>query len=267
MALPRDGSLDKLVSEVAAANPNTIVINSTGSPTTMPWLSQVAGVVQTWFPGQEAGHSIADVIFGTVNPSGKLPVTFPKSEEYAPSFGNFPGDVGKLRVEYQEDIFIGYRHYDLPGKQDGVLFPFGFGLSYTQFEVLNVRGQVNDSDGAIIMAPGKKLAISATIRNTGNKLGSESVQVYVALVSNTSSIPRPKKVLVGFAKAQNVAPGAKQTVQIEIEDISFEIWDEEKYQWNVDQGKYVATLSTSSSDKDVKGSIPFEVVEGWSFNP
>ncbi len=112
MDLPADGTLDRLIVAVSAVNPNTIVINSTGSPISMPWLPSVAAVIQAWFTGQEAGNSISDVVFGAVNPSGKLPVTFPRSIDVTPAYHNFPGDVTTQKVAYKEGIYIGYRHFD-----------------------------------------------------------------------------------------------------------------------------------------------------------
>jgi beta-glucosidase len=123
------GEQTALIERVAAANPNTVVVLQTGSPVAMPWLDQVAAVVQAWYPGQECGNAIADVLFGDVNPSGKLPQTFPVRLEDNPAYINYPGENGTVR--YGEGLFVGYRYYEK--KRVAPLFPFGFGLSYTTF--------------------------------------------------------------------------------------------------------------------------------------
>jgi beta-glucosidase len=259
MALPMDGNLDRLIAGVAKVNSSTIVINSTGSPVDMPWLDSVAGLVQTWFPGQEAGYAIADVILGVTNPSGKLPVTFPKSIEHSPSYDNFPGNVDQLQVDYKEDIFIGYRHFDRPGRQEGVLFPFGFGLSYTAFEVSDISSSVETLNQS------GKFSVSARVRNTGSVSGSEVIQVYVG-----PSIPvesRPIKTLAGFAKARHLQAGAEQVVQIDIDADDFAVWNEGKYSWVVEAGKYTVRVGTSCREVDAKAKIEVEVKEGWSFGP
>lgn len=149
MALPRDGSQDALISAVASVNTNTIVVNTTGSPISMSWLSEVAAVLQAWLQGQEAGYAITDVLLGAVSPGGKLPCTFPKSIEVAPTYGNFPSDLERRRVEYQEGVFVGYRYYD--EHPNAVMFPFGYGLSYTTFEITEGRlsGQTLDENGSV----------------------------------------------------------------------------------------------------------------------
>lgn len=265
MALPMNGSLDRLIAGVASANSKTIVINSTGSPIDMPWLASIAGLVQTWFPGQEAGHSIADVVLGATAPSGKLPVTFPKSLEYAPSYGNFPGDIDNLRVDYKEDVFIGYRHFDLPGKRDGVQFPFGFGLSYTDFAVSDVSCSVQENKIAHTLSNGGRTFVTARVRNTGKRLGSEVVQFYTGLTS--SSHTRPLKVLAGFAKTGILRPGNEEVVSVQIDAAAFAMWDEDKYSWIVEAGRYFIQASTSTKEEDVKGSVEFEVQESWGFAP
>ncbi|THX17001.1 family 3 glycoside hydrolase [Aureobasidium pullulans] len=174
MNLPADGSQDKLIDAVADVNPNTIVVVSTGVPIAMPWLSKVKAVVQTWFPGQEAGNAIVDVLTGMVNPSGRLPVTFPRRLEDTPAYGNFPGNTETLQVDYAEGSFIGYRHYD--HHPETVLFPFGYGLSYTTFEYSNAHlacGTDAASGGSA-----SEFIASIDVKNTGEVSGSEVLQVF-----------------------------------------------------------------------------------------
>lgn len=262
MDLPMDGSLDRLIKGCASANPNTIIVNSTGSPITMPWIEDVPAVVQTWFPGQEAGHAIADVLLGKVNPGGKLPVTFPKRVEDAPSYPNFPGNVKELQVEYAEDVFIGYRHYDK--HPETVLFPFGYGLSYTSF-------CVSDMDiSATNVSPSGSFTVSVVVKNTGSVSGSEVLQVYTGPDEGefTCTVERPKKILAGWEKVKELAPGetAKISIIVSVKD-SLSFWDESRYSWVVPKGKYVVSLGTSSAERDLIGTFQVDVSEEGVFGP
>ena len=252
MDLPRDGSLDRLISAVAKANPNTIVVNSTGSPVTMPWIDDIAALLQAWLPGQEAGHAITDVLLGIVSPGGKLPCTFPKSLEVSPTYGNFPGDLERRRVEYKEGIFVGYRYYD--EHPEAVLFPFGHGLSYSSFELANARlsNDVLVSDG--------DLTVTVNVTNTGSVTASEVVQVYVGAFN--PSISRPKKELGGFSKVR-LSPGGSQAVQVTLSVDAVSYWDTEKGLWSVDAGEYQVFIGESSvsfaSTLAFKVEAPFEI--------
>lgn len=261
MALPVNGSQDRLIEAVASVNKRTIVVNSTGSPISMPWIDDVAAVVQAWFPGQEAGHSIVDVILGKTNPAGKLPVTFPRRIEDAPAYNNFPhtGDLKDLHVDYDEGIYIGYRHYDRV--EDSVLFPFGYGLSYTSFDINNIR--LSSST----ISPSSTVSISASIKNTGNAVGSEVVQVYVGF-SHSEKYDRPTKTLAGFAKACDLQPGYQENVAISIsvQEI-FAHWDEDRYSWIVPSGRYMVYVGTSSRDADILAKIAVVVESEGVFAP
>lgn len=235
MDLPRDGSLDELITAVAKANPNTIVVNSTGSPITMPWINDVAAVLQTWHLGQEAGHAITDVLLGLVSPGGKLPCTFPRSLELTPTYDNFPGDLEKRRVEYKEGIFVGYRYYD--EHPEAVLFPFGHGLSYSTFKISNARLNKN------VFGPDDDLTVTVDVKNTGARFASEVVQVYVGELD--PSISRPKKELAGFTKAR-LAPSGSQTVEIKLDDHAVTYWNVTKGLWSVDAGEYRVYIGDSS---------------------
>ncbi|KAF4500746.1 Beta-glucosidase B [Fusarium agapanthi] len=185
--LPRKGTQDALVSTVASVNPKTVVVNSTGVAIAMPWLEQVPAVVQAWFPGQECGYSIADVLTGAVNPEGRLPVSFPKSIEDCPAHGNFPGEYvyGQLKVTYAEGVFVGYCHFDrLP--REKVNFPFGHGLSYTTFTY--------DLDN--VSRGGDDWYASATVSNTEKQAGGALVQVYAGPAEQSPG--HPMKALVAF---------------------------------------------------------------------
>jgi beta-glucosidase len=245
--LPRDGSQNRLIAAVAAVCPRVIVVNSTGVAVAMPWLDQVQGVLQAWFPGQEAGHSIVDVLIGAQNPEGHLPCTFPKRIEDCPAYGNFPGDPHPehgLQVEYKEGPFVGYRHFDrLP--HDKVNYPFGFGLSYTTFNMADLVVR-ETSDG---------YALSLTVSNTGDVKGATALQVYAGR-GNTS--PKdPVKVLVGFQKV-TLGPGACSMVEVAVNlrDIAF--WDEERHEWVVEAGDYIFSVGTSAADLALTAVLPID---------
>ena len=262
MDLPVDGSQDRLVEAIAKANKNTIVVNSTGSPVTMNWANQVPAIVQAWFAGQEAGYAMVDVLLGKTNPTGKLPVTFPKRYEETPAYGNFPytGDLKDLHVDYVEDIYMGYRHYD--NKPETVLFPFGHGLSYSTFELSDVKSSRSS------VTASSTFNVSVNVKNTGNYTGSETVQVYVGPSAGTSKISRPKKVLAAFAKARSLAPGASASLTLPLNvGETFSYWDEEKYSWIVEKGKYTVFVGTSSAQSGIVAELEVEVSEDGSFKP
>ena len=181
LALPE--GQDELISAVARANANTIVVLINGTPVAMPWLADIPAVVEAYYPGQEGARAIARVLFGDVNPSGKLPETFPKRLEDNPSHGFFPGQ--KRSVWYGEGIYVGYRHYDTRGIEP--LFPFGHGLSYTQFRYSNLRIEQN---------PNGNVRVTLDVKNAGKVAGAETVQLYVKDIE--ASVDRPAKELKGF---------------------------------------------------------------------
>ena len=208
------GAQNELIARVAAVNPNTVVVLNAGSALRMPWLDQVAAVVHAWYPGQEAGNAIADVLFGTVNPSGKLPQTFPVRLEDTPSFLNFPGENG--RVLYGERLFVGYRYYDKT--RITPLFPFGFGLSYTSFAYSNLRLSTT------ALGPEETLEVSVDVTNSGACAGQEVVQVYIR--DPASRLPRPDKELKAFAKVA-LTPGECQTVVLPLTRESLAYFDDQ----------------------------------------
>ncbi|KAF2266387.1 glycoside hydrolase [Lojkania enalia] len=233
--LPKDGSQDKLVDAVASANPNIIVVNSTGVAIAMPWLSKVPSVVQAWFPGQEAGNAIADVISGTTNPSGRLPISWPKRIEYSPAYSNFPGQMkdGQLTVRYDEGVFVGYRHYDRISAH-AVQFPFGFGLSYTSLSL---------KDGLVTQDSNDKFKATITAVNTSRLQGATVVQLYVGRKQRSQE--HPVKTLVAFHKVF-LEPGKEQTVELLVSIDDFAYFDEGSGSWKVDGGQYVFSFGQSS---------------------
>lgn len=237
---------DELISEIADVNPNLIMVNISGTPVTMPWIDKVAAVVQDWYLGSEAGNSLADVLTGKVNPSGKLPFTFPRSMEDLPTCGErrYPGikrsDSEIYDIYYDEDIFIGYRWYD---KQNlPVLFPFGFGLSYTDFELgaPKVTDTCTDS-----------LTVTLDVINTGDRDGAETVQVY-ATAPETKGVVRENKKLVGFVKI-DLKAGERRGVSIAIPKSLLAYYDENARSQVITPGKYKFHIGNSSE------SLPYNV--------
>jgi len=248
MELP--GRQNELVKQVAAANPRTIVVLNTGSPITMPWLHQVAAVIQAWYPGQECGNAIADVLFGDVVPSGKLPQTFPVCVEDNPAYLNFPGENGK--VYYGEGLFVGYRYYDK--KRVAPLFPFGFGLSYTTFSYSPLRL------GSQEISPDDTLQVSVDVTNTGERAGKEVVQLYVR--DEQARLQRPEKELKGFAKV-HLEPGECKTVTLSIGRSALAYYDDQKRQWVAEAGTFEVLVGASSQDIRVTATFELTGSSSW----
>lgn len=233
MDLP--GRQDELIRRVAAVNPRTVVVLNAGSPLTMPWLDDVAAVVQAWYDGQEAGNAIADVLFGDVNPGGRLPTTFPKRLADNPAYINYPGENG--HVLYGEGLFVGYRYYDKKGIEP--LFPFGHGLSYTDFAYSNLRLSAER------VRPDETLALSLDVCNTGDRPGSEVVQVYVRDV--TSRLMRPEKELKAFAKVR-LGPGETETMCLTLDRQALACYDPALPGWVVEPGEFEVLVGRSAAD-------------------
>ncbi|MBK8137241.1 MAG: glycoside hydrolase family 3 C-terminal domain-containing protein [Chloroflexi bacterium] len=231
-----------LVSAVAAANPATVVVLQTGSPVTMPWFGEVAAVLQAWYPGQECGNAIADVLFGDVSPSGKLPQTYPVRLEDNPAYLNYPGDND--RVFYGEGIFVGYRYYDR--KKIAPALPFGHGLSYGVFSYSDLRLS------RAALTPDQSTTLSIAVTNSGDFRGQEVVQVYVRDVK--SSVLRPEKELKGFAKV-DLAPGETKTVEIVLDRESFAFYHDGQQRWMVEAGEFEVLVGSSSADIRLRASL------------
>lgn len=227
---------DQLIKEVLEVNPETVVIMVSGSPVEMPWIHKAKTLLWQWYAGMEGGTALAEVLFGKVNPSGRLPETFPKThlDCSAHSIGQFPG--GK-RVDYKEGIFVGYRHYDT--RDIPVLFPFGHGLSYTEFAISDLE--------AVVKMPGEEpqVSVSLKVANTGKMDGKEVVQIYVGKAE--SKLERPKKVLAAFTKVELAAGGTSQ-LTLELDPNAFTYYDEEKRQFIVEPGTYQIYAGKSVAD-------------------
>ena len=229
------GQQDELIARVAAANPNTIVVLNVGSPVKMPWVDAVPAILQSWYGGQEAGNALADLLFGDVNPSGKLPTTFPVRLEDNPAFINYPGENGK--VYYGEGLFVGYRYYDK--KQIAPLFPFGHGLSYTQFDYANLR--LNGES----FEPGDEIVVQVDVTNTGERAGQEVVQLYVR--DEESSLTRPWQELKAFTKV-HLEPGETKTVTLTLTSQSLAYYHPAIKNWLTEPGAFALAVGSSSRD-------------------
>ncbi|HKF49877.1 MAG TPA: glycoside hydrolase family 3 C-terminal domain-containing protein [Terracidiphilus sp.] len=247
---------DALVSAVAKANPHTIVVLETGSPALMPWVDQPAAILEAWYGGSDGANALGNILFGSVNPSGKLPNTFPKSdadlphptiskpqpvdwskmtpEKYAAGLPAFP-------VPYDEGVKVGYKWYDAEHKT--VLFPFGYGLSYTSFGY-----------GGLKVTPGDTVKVTFTLSNTGQRAGAEIAEVYAALPAQAQE---PPKRLVGWSKV-DLKPGEHKPVTVEIEKKYLSIWDEDKNAWSLLPGDYTIMVGGSSDKLTLKATVSLQ---------
>jgi beta-glucosidase len=238
------GGQNALIAAVAQANPKTVVILNAGAPVTMPWLDKVAAVVEAYYPGQENGNAVANVLLGKVNPSGKLPITFPKRLEDNPAFIN-ASYSGSREVNYGEGIFVGYRFYDKKAIEP--LFPFGYGLSYTTFAYSKAKAPKK-------VKAGQPLEVSVTVTNTGKVAGKEIAQLYVA--DRKASLPRPPKELKGFAKIE-LQPGESQVVTFQLDQRALSFYDPYKKQWVAEPGEFELLIGASS--RDIRAKAVFEL--------
>ncbi|MGH7598587.1 MAG: glycoside hydrolase family 3 C-terminal domain-containing protein [bacterium] len=235
-----------LINAVAAANSKTIVVLNSGAPVLMSqWLDRVSGLIEAWFPGQEGGDAIADVIFGDFNPGGKLPATFLKEWQDSPAYSNYPGKDGV--VDYAEGIFVGYRHFDKNNLAP--LFPFGFGLSYTTFAYsdLTITSKKN--------LPTPEIEAAVTVKNTGPREGTEVVQLYVHEVK--SKVARPIKELKGFQKIA-LRPGESKRLAFTLDQNAFSFYDVNRKQWVIEPGQFEILIGSSSRDIRVQASIALQ---------
>lgn len=244
-----------LVDAVCVANPNTVVVLCNGAPVQLPWVDRPRAVVEAYLGGQAGASGVADVLFGVVNPSGKLAETFALRQADIASDPWFPGS--SLQVQYREGVYVGYRWFD--AAEVPVLFPFGHGLSYTTFEYAPLAVTLPDADTD---AAGFSVQVELEITNTGDRDGDEVVQLYVR--DRESTVHRPVKELKAFAKVHVVA-GATQTVRLELDRRSFAYWDSATSAWQVEGGEF--ELLVGSSSRDIRSSATIELTSAHRQQP
>ena len=221
-----------LIEEVLRVNPNTLVVLNTGSPVKMPWADKAEAIMQTWFAGQEFGNALVDIITGEINPSGRLPTSFPKNIEDTPAFNSYPGK--DLQMHYDEKLLVGYRWYDK--KNIKTLFPFGHGLSYTNFEY---------SDLEVDVHPKNMVSCKFSVRNTGQVAGIETAQCYVSFKTIDDS--EPEKTLQGFSKIA-LNPNDESSIEINLNSRNFSSWNVAKRSWEVRAGSYEILIGSSAEN-------------------
>jgi len=242
------GTQDQLIETVAAFNANTVVVIKSGSPVLMPWVNDVPAILEAWYPGEEDGNAVAAVLFGEVNPSGKLPVTFPQkmADVAASTPAQYPGVNGV--VNYSEGVFVGYRHWDASNEQP--LFPFGHGLSYTSFSYQNlvIAPESFSSNGL----SGQTVTVDFDVTNTGTLVGSEVTQLYIGMPSTV--VPQPPQQLKGFQKI-TLDPGQTGHVHLVLDQRAFSYWDVTNHNWQIAPGTYQIYVGSSSRDIRLQSQV------------
>ena len=241
-----NGPEDAVINAVAAANPNTVVVLVTAGPVLTPWRDRVRALVESWFPGQQAGEALARVLFGDADPGGRLPVTFPRSTADAPAAGaDFEAYPGLLEARYKEGVNVGYRHYDARNLEPA--YPFGHGLSYASFDFRDLRIQpaADGSTGA---------TVSAEIVNTSSRRGTAVPQLYLGLPDPSDRVRQPPRQLKGFTKV-TLDPGARRRVSFKLDERALSYWNTGANDWRIVPGCYAVMLGRSSRDTVLRGRI------------
>ncbi|OOF92137.1 glycoside hydrolase family 3 protein [Aspergillus carbonarius ITEM 5010] len=246
---------DEMISRVLDANPNTIVVLQSGTPVTMPWVHKAKALLHAWFGGNECGNGIADILYGDVNPSAKLPVSFPVRLQDNPSYLNFRSERG--RVLYGEDIYVGYRYYEKVNLAP--LFPFGHGLSYTTFSRSNLT--LTTSPEQPTLSDGEPITATITVKNTGPIPGAEVIQLWV-LPPAVTGVNRPVRELKGFTKVF-LHPGEEKKVEIVVEKkLATSWWDEQREKWVSEKGDY-GVLVTGTGEGELRDQFKVERTRYW----
>jgi beta-glucosidase len=232
---------DELIRALLDANPSTIIVLMGGAPVDMrSWRADAKGILQAWYPGMEGGNALADILFGRVNPSGKLPMTFPErlADSPAHSMARYPDE--NLLIDHTDDIYVGYRYFDT--YEIAPAFAFGHGLSYTTFEYGNLHVERQDD----------RVLVRVTLTNTGSRSGGEVVQVYVH--DQEASVDRPEKELKEFRKVF-LDPGASRTIEMTLDESAFSFFDEHTMAWVREPGAFTVRVGSSSRDIRLQADV------------
>ncbi|HXM95857.1 MAG TPA: glycoside hydrolase family 3 C-terminal domain-containing protein [Candidatus Dormibacteraeota bacterium] len=239
------GGQDAFIRQIAAANKNVIVILTAGGNVDMTrWIDQIPALLHAWYPGQEGGTALAQILFGEVSPSGKLPASFERRWEDNAAFGSYYPKEGSKQIEYKEGLFVGYRHFDRE-TQVKPLFPFGYGLSYTTFQYSDLKITPLSSNLDAV-------TVSFNVKNVGSRAGAEVAEVYVG--DSHASVPRPVKELKAFAKV-NLRPGETKRVTTSLDRRAFSFFDIEKGDWKAEPGKFSILVGSSSAKIELQGEF------------
>jgi beta-glucosidase len=253
---------DELIQEMTAANKNTIVVLTSGGGADMnAWLDRVPALLEAWYPGQEGGKAAAEILFGDVNPSGRLPATFERRWEDNPVHDSYYPAAESNRVVYKEGVFVGYRGYEHNGTKP--LFPFGYGLSYTSFQYANLNIKPADAAAKNDGLSAPLYQISFDVTNAGAREGADVAQIYVA--EEHAKVPRPAKELKGFARI-DLKPGETKTVTVSLDGRAFSYYDVEAKKWRADSGEYQILVGRSSQDIALRGGLALSADAAASAN-
>ncbi len=242
---------DELIREMAAANKNTIVaVTSGGNVEVSSWIEHVGALLELWYPGEQGGTALAEILFGSVNPSGHLPATFEKHWEDNPTYANYYPNAGTVRVQYKEGIFVGYRGYE--HNKVKPQFPFGYGLSYTSFKFSNLSVTPSAATYSVSTHHQMMYDVTFDITNTGTRAGAEIAQIYVG--ENNPKVTRPAKELKGFTRVE-LAPGETKHISVSLDSRAFAYYDVNAKHWQADSGTYTIKVGDSLVDTPLEGSV------------
>ena len=242
-SLDLPGDQNALVEAVLAANPRTVVVLVNGAPYALPWIDHAPAVLEAWLGGEEGPDAVARILFGAAEPSGRLPVTFPRRLEDTPAHPFYPGGA---EADYGEGLFVGYRHFDRAA--EAPMFPFGYGLTYTRFAY-------SDLEAPEEARAGETVEVSFTLANTGQRPGKETAQLYVR--PRGPSVERPVKELKGFAKVA-LAPGERRRVTLALDARAFSFWDPAGHAWVAEPGAYDLLIGGSAADIELQATVRLE---------
>jgi beta-glucosidase len=239
---------DELINQLAAVNKNTIVVITSGGGVDMtPWVDHIPALLEAWYPGQQGGDALAQILFGEFNPSGRLPISIESRWEDNASHDSYYPKAGSKKVEYSEGIFVGYRHFDKSALKP--MFSFGYGMSYTSFAYKNLKITSASADPKIT---NQQVTLTFDVTNTGKRAGADVAEVFVG--DHHAPVPRPVKELKGFARV-NLGPGETKTVTVRLDRRAFSYFDVGKHAWTMAPGDFDLFVARSAADIELTGKV------------